>query len=58
MERFKHQVSGGWWKDSDGNYIQAGSSVCTFLHTNPELQKHLGWTNHIAKPVGKPHLLL
>ncbi|TFK20048.1 hypothetical protein FA15DRAFT_600415 [Coprinopsis marcescibilis] len=43
MERFKHQVSGGWWRNDDGNWTQAGRSVRTFLKSNPELQRRLGW---------------
>ncbi|EDR05872.1 uncharacterized protein LACBIDRAFT_329329 [Laccaria bicolor S238N-H82] len=45
MERFKHQVSGGWWKDSCGNYTQAGTRVRSFLLGNKELQRRLGWVN-------------
>ncbi|KAJ7795313.1 hypothetical protein B0H14DRAFT_2621088 [Mycena olivaceomarginata] len=45
MERFKHMVSGGWWQDSTGGeYIRAGSSVRSFLTSNRELQRRLGWS--------------
>ncbi|KAJ3559426.1 hypothetical protein NM688_g352 [Phlebia brevispora] len=44
IERFKHIVSGGWWKDGSGNYIQAGEKIRTFLRVNGELQRRLGWT--------------
>ncbi|KAJ7729213.1 hypothetical protein B0H14DRAFT_3617621 [Mycena olivaceomarginata] len=45
MERFKHMVSGGWWQDSTGSkYIHAGSSVRSFLTSNRELQRRLGWS--------------
>ncbi|KAJ7659002.1 hypothetical protein B0H17DRAFT_1163196 [Mycena rosella] len=43
MERFKHMVSGGWWKIADRRYIRAGSSVRSFLTSSPELQRRLGW---------------
>ncbi|KAF5374429.1 hypothetical protein D9615_009052 [Tricholomella constricta] len=43
MERFKHIVSGGWWKGPDGCYVQAGESIRTFLVRNPDLQRRLGW---------------
>ncbi|KAK6984270.1 hypothetical protein R3P38DRAFT_3332859 [Favolaschia claudopus] len=34
-ERFKHQVSGGWWKATDSqSYTQAGRKVRTFLGTS------------------------
>ena len=51
MERFKHQVSGGWWKDVNGNYIQAGENVRDFMKRNKQLQRRLGWadlTNLVA----------
>ncbi|KAJ7104568.1 hypothetical protein C8R43DRAFT_1092216 [Mycena crocata] len=44
MERFKHMVSGGWWKNEEGKPIRAGSSIRSFLTSNKELQRHLGWT--------------
>ncbi|KAJ7778812.1 hypothetical protein DFH07DRAFT_865489 [Mycena maculata] len=44
MERFKHMVSGGWWRNSDGKYIRAGSGVRSFLTANRELQRRLGWS--------------
>ncbi|KAF8994436.1 hypothetical protein BDZ89DRAFT_1172332 [Hymenopellis radicata] len=46
MERFKHVVSGGWWKESEGRYVRAGPSIPLFLHQNRELQRRLGWTDH------------
>ena len=45
MERFKHQVSGGWWKGKDGEYIQCGVKVRSFLRNTPELQRRLGWAD-------------
>ncbi|KAG6819456.1 hypothetical protein H0H93_011666 [Arthromyces matolae] len=45
MERFKHQVSGGWWKGANGKYIQAGKSIRNFLRGNKELQRRLGWVD-------------
>jgi len=42
MERFKHQVSGGWWKTTAG-YVQAGSNIRNFLLRHRELQRRLGW---------------
>ncbi|KAI0688378.1 hypothetical protein BC835DRAFT_1284746 [Cytidiella melzeri] len=45
MERFKHQVSGGWWKDGKGGYIRAGKNVREFLRCSPELQRRLGWAD-------------
>ncbi|TFY77625.1 hypothetical protein EWM64_g6387 [Hericium alpestre] len=44
MERFKHQVSSGWWLGKGGEYIQASSKIRDFLYTNKELQRQLGWS--------------
>ncbi|TEB15367.1 hypothetical protein FA13DRAFT_1876169 [Coprinellus micaceus] len=44
MERFKHLVSGGWWRSSEGEYRQAGSAISSILSTNSQLQRQLGWS--------------
>ncbi|KAJ7444044.1 hypothetical protein FB451DRAFT_1189821 [Mycena latifolia] len=50
MERFKHQVSGGWWKpDGSHEYVQAGHEIIAFLQRNKELQRRLGWMDK-SKP--------
>ncbi|KAJ6609282.1 hypothetical protein B0H10DRAFT_1954712 [Mycena sp. CBHHK59/15] len=50
MERFKHQVSRGWWKPTGSQeYVQAGTKVISFLHHNKELQWWLGWMDE-SKP--------
>ncbi|KAJ7322806.1 hypothetical protein DFH08DRAFT_917082 [Mycena albidolilacea] len=50
MERFKHQVSGGWWKpDGSQDYVQAGREIIAFLEKNKELQRRLGWIDK-SKP--------
>ncbi|KAH9942016.1 hypothetical protein B0H21DRAFT_811258 [Amylocystis lapponica] len=45
MERFRHQVSGGWWYDQSGQYVRAGAQVRGFLQSNPSLQRRLGWVD-------------
>ncbi|KAJ6528118.1 hypothetical protein B0H19DRAFT_1214630 [Mycena capillaripes] len=52
MERFKHQVSGGWWKPVDGHWTQAGCKIQTFLTGNKQLQRRIGWTSHDAYKAG------
>lgn len=52
MERFKHLVSGGYWKDDNGRYIRAGLRVQNFLQKNPELQRHLGWADETLLHAG------
>ncbi|KAJ7658929.1 hypothetical protein B0H14DRAFT_2659261 [Mycena olivaceomarginata] len=45
MERFKHQVSGGWWMpDDEDEWTQAGLRIYSFLTRNKQLQHRLGWT--------------
>jgi hypothetical protein len=53
MERFKHVVSGGWWKNAEGIYIRAGSHVKAFLKSNKELQWRLGWSEKSLLKCGK-----
>lgn len=53
MERFKHVSSGGWWKNSEGTYIRAGSLVRSFLTSNRELQRRLGWSETRPLVCGK-----
>ncbi|KAF8147592.1 hypothetical protein K438DRAFT_1910535 [Mycena galopus ATCC 62051] len=52
MERFKHQVSGGWWKPEKADeWIQAGPRIRSFLTGNKQLQRRLGWTPpNLLKP--------
>ncbi|KAJ7715042.1 hypothetical protein B0H16DRAFT_1477673 [Mycena metata] len=51
MERFKHQVNGGWWKSANGDWTQAGCKIRRFLTENKQLQRRLGWTaDHLFKP--------
>ncbi|KAK7008238.1 hypothetical protein R3P38DRAFT_2948527 [Favolaschia claudopus] len=52
MERFKHVVSGGWWKNADGKLVQGGHRVRTFLTSNAELQRRLGWASEAAAETG------
>ncbi|KZV60845.1 hypothetical protein PENSPDRAFT_716280 [Peniophora sp. CONT] len=43
MERFKHLVSGGWWRNKDGEAVRAGRLVREFLQDDPDLQRQMGW---------------
>ncbi|KAJ6600531.1 hypothetical protein DFH09DRAFT_1257967 [Mycena vulgaris] len=56
MERFKHVVSGGWWKNSEGIYIRAGSLVRSFLTSNKQLQRRLGWAEKSHLEIGSVKL--
>ncbi|TFY58537.1 hypothetical protein EVG20_g8108 [Dentipellis fragilis] len=56
MERFKHQVSGGWWRNLQGQYVQAGPEVRSLLRNNAQIQRRLGWVNlsNISPATVKP----
>ncbi|KAI0697695.1 hypothetical protein BC835DRAFT_1413545 [Cytidiella melzeri] len=45
LERFKHQVSGGWWKTGHGSYVRAGDGVREMFQQNSEIQRRLGWAD-------------
>ena len=42
MDRFKHQVSGGWWRADQERVVQAGENVRKYFK-NGELQRRLGY---------------
>ncbi|KAJ6567792.1 hypothetical protein B0H10DRAFT_2168917 [Mycena sp. CBHHK59/15] len=42
MDRVKHILSGGFWKQGD-EWVCAGSNVRSVLKTMPIIQRHLGW---------------
>lgn len=42
MDRLKHVLSGGYWKHGD-KWVQAGKNVRRILHSQPIIQRHLGW---------------
>lgn len=42
MDRLKHILSSGYWLQ-DGVWVQAGASVRRVLHSEPIIQRHLGW---------------
>ncbi|TFY66993.1 hypothetical protein EVJ58_g1912 [Rhodofomes roseus] len=52
MECFKHHVSGGWWRNSNGVFVQAGPEVRNFLKSNVELQRRLGWVEETRRSPG------
>jgi hypothetical protein len=49
MDRLKHMLSGGYWKE-DGEWVHAGLKVRRVLHDDPFIQRHLGWVPH-KKPI-------
>ncbi|KZV61485.1 hypothetical protein PENSPDRAFT_643337 [Peniophora sp. CONT] len=57
MERFRHQVSGGWWKDATGMNVQCGSRIRAFFVEDSQLQRRLGWTENVAPKPGSIKLL-
>jgi hypothetical protein len=53
LERFKHQVSGGWWKSEDGTYIRAGEGVREMFASHSAMQHRLGWASESQLIPGK-----
>ncbi|KAI0685857.1 hypothetical protein BC835DRAFT_1535847 [Cytidiella melzeri] len=45
LERFKHQVSGGWWRGEHSSYVRAGEGVREMFQMNGEIQRRLGWAD-------------
>lgn len=42
--RFKHVVSGGYWKEDD-KWVNAGVEIRRFFQNNRILQQYLGWSD-------------
>ncbi|KAJ3786078.1 hypothetical protein GGU10DRAFT_420697 [Lentinula aff. detonsa] len=52
-ERFKHMVSGGWWKDlASDSFVQAGPSIHDYLKRDSQLQRRLGWADDTSVKAG------
>ncbi|KAJ7048695.1 hypothetical protein C8F01DRAFT_1003912 [Mycena amicta] len=50
MERVKHLLCGGYWREKKtGSWVHAGSEVTQILLEDPVFQRHLGWS--ASKPV-------
>ncbi|KAK0467035.1 uncharacterized protein EV420DRAFT_1636068 [Desarmillaria tabescens] len=48
MDRLKHLISGGYyWSNSSQRWMQAGKSVLGLLHSEPVIQRHLGWVTPV-----------
>ncbi|KAI0682331.1 hypothetical protein BC835DRAFT_1536589 [Cytidiella melzeri] len=45
LERFKHQVSGGWWRAGHSSYVCAGEGVREMFHIHSKIQRRLGWAD-------------
>ncbi|KAK1218880.1 hypothetical protein PQX77_018407 [Marasmius sp. AFHP31] len=43
LDRVKHIITGGYWRDADGRWVTAGQDVRTLLQATPMLQSHMGW---------------
>ncbi|KAK0430360.1 hypothetical protein EV421DRAFT_1893571 [Armillaria borealis] len=57
MDRLKHLISRGYyWSESHQRWIQAGKSVLRLLHSEPVIQRHLGWVAPIKLTPGLIHI--
>ncbi|KAH9925298.1 uncharacterized protein B0H18DRAFT_933788 [Fomitopsis serialis] len=52
LGRFKHAVSGGWWKDESGRHVRAGEKVRQYFQ-NVEVQRRLGYVARSVASAGK-----
>ena len=44
VERIKHLLSGGFWRDKDSKeFVQAGTAVRGLFESDKKLQRRLGW---------------
>jgi hypothetical protein len=57
MDRVKHLLSGGFWKQ-EGEWVQAGQKVTELLHKDTVVQRHLGWIPPHTPQFGKLNLQL
>ncbi|KZS91021.1 hypothetical protein SISNIDRAFT_414520 [Sistotremastrum niveocremeum HHB9708] len=57
MERVKHQLSGGWWKNNAGTYVQCGHAIRNFMNTERSLQRRIGWASPAKFGPGSVKLL-
>ncbi|KAK0243536.1 hypothetical protein EDD85DRAFT_919320 [Armillaria nabsnona] len=54
MDRIKHMLSGRYyWSEKDKRWIQAGKSVLNLLHSEPVIQRHLGWVAPVKLMQGR-----
>lgn len=51
MDRVKHILSGGYWKDGE-TWVQAGPKVRDVLLSHSVVQRHLGWTSPLEQKLG------
>lgn len=51
MDRVKHVLSGGYWKEGS-SWVQAGPGVRSLLAQKSILQSHLGWAPSESGPAG------
>ncbi|KAL4242639.1 hypothetical protein ABKN59_011828 [Abortiporus biennis] len=48
MEHFKHLISGGWWRDSSGNLVQASDEIRRHFN-DKKIQRRLGYVSKLSK---------
>ncbi|OBZ68017.1 hypothetical protein A0H81_11962 [Grifola frondosa] len=54
LDRFKHEISGGWWKGQDGKFVQAGVRVRQYFN-NTQVQRRLGFVSKASHVAGTMH---
>ncbi|OBZ78614.1 hypothetical protein A0H81_00232 [Grifola frondosa] len=56
LDRFKHVVSGGWWRNSHGAFVQAGAGVRRYF-ANAQVQRRLEYVQCNTLIAGAVHCL-
>ncbi|EJD34914.1 hypothetical protein AURDEDRAFT_75744, partial [Auricularia subglabra TFB-10046 SS5] len=56
MDRMKHMISGGYWKEGD-EWAQASEDVRRVLQDHPLIQRHFGWAPPIIRTPARPYQL-
>lgn len=57
QEGFKHRVTGGWWRDNDGDWVQVGPGVKRFVANNREILESIGLSSDTPDVPGMSHLV-
>lgn len=58
QEGFKHQVTGGWWKTDNGDWVQVRPGIKRFVANNPEILENVGLSSETLDEPGTSHIYL
>ena len=55
QEGFKHRVTGGWWQAKNGDWVQVGPGIKTFVSNNLEILENVGLSSKTPDVPGMSH---